>query len=112
MNRRVFLKNGALAMFGAGMAPAWLASAAQNEGTGKPKILVVVFQRGAADGLNVVVPHGDPNYYTLRPRIAIPENSVVDLDGFYGLHPALAPLKSIYDQGQLAIVEATGSPDP
>jgi uncharacterized protein (DUF1501 family) len=112
MNRRVFLKNGALAMFGAGTAPMWLARAADSDATGKRKVLVVVFQRGAADGLNVVVPHGDPNYYALRPRIGIPQNLVVDLDGFYGLHPALAPLKSIYDQRQLAIVEATGSPDP
>ena len=78
--------------------------------------MVVVFQRGAMDGLNAVVPFKDQAYYTLRPSIAIPEpasgeDRVIDLDGFYGLHPALAPLKSIYDKGHLAIVHAAGSPD-
>jgi uncharacterized protein (DUF1501 family) len=73
---------------------------------------VAIFQRGAADGLNVVVPHGDPNYSALRPTVAVPRTEVLDIDGFYGLHPALAPLKKIYDSGQLAIVEAVGSPDP
>ena len=109
--RRAFLKESAIAMFGVGMAPAWLARAANATG-GKRKILVAIFQRGAADGLNVVVPHGDRNYYSLRPTIAIPKTEAVDLDGFYGLHPALAPLKTIYDASQLAIVEAVGSPDP
>jgi uncharacterized protein (DUF1501 family) len=110
MNRRAFLKNSALAMFGTGIAPTWLARAAA-ETANRRKILIAIFQRGAADGLNIVVPHGDPNYYTLRPSIAIPKESVVDLDGFYGLHPSLTPLKAIYDAGGLAIVEATGSPD-
>jgi len=98
-------------MFVVGAAPAWLARAA-NSTSGKRRILVAIFQRGAADGLNIVVPHGDPNYYALRPGIAIPKTDVLDLDGFYGLHPALAALKGIYDSGQLAIVEAVGSPDP
>jgi uncharacterized protein (DUF1501 family) len=111
VNRRVFLKNAAIAMAGVGAAPAWLARAAAVEG-GRRKILVVLFQRGAADGLNIVVPHGDKRYYELRPTIAIPHEDVLDLNGAFGLHPALAPLKPIYDAKQLAIIEAVGSPDP
>ena len=110
MNRRAFLTNSGLAMFGIGLAPAWLARAAADTRSPR-KILVAIFQRGAADGLNLVVPHGDPNYYSLRPTIAIPASGVIDLDGFYGLHSALSPLKAVYDAGHLAIIEATGSPD-
>jgi uncharacterized protein (DUF1501 family) len=73
--------------------------------------LVVIFQRGAADGLNVVVPYREKNYYTMRPGIAIAEKQVLDLDGFFGLHPALSAFKPLYDQGHLAIVHAAGSPD-
>jgi uncharacterized protein (DUF1501 family) len=73
--------------------------------------LVVVFQRGAADGLNIVVPYREKNYYSMRPSIAIPQNQIVDLDGFFGLHPSLASFKPLYDQGHLAIVHAAGSPD-
>jgi uncharacterized protein (DUF1501 family) len=109
--RRAFLKDAAIAMFGVGAAPAWLARAA-NTSSGKRKILVAIFQRGAVDGLNMVVPYGDENYYSLRPTIAIPKSDVIGLDGFYGFHPSLAPLKKIYDAGHLAIVEAVGSPDP
>ena len=82
------------------------------------KILVAIFQRGAADGLNVVVPHGEKAYYDLRPTISVPRPSpgnadaAIDLDGFFGLHPALGPLKPLFDQRHLAIVDAVGSPDP
>ena len=118
--RRAFLRNSSIAMFGVGLAPAWLSRAAYAAGTstsGRRKILVAVFQRGAADGLNVVVPFGDPDYYALRPTIAIPKpngtkDAALDLDGFFGLHPALAPLMPVFQAGQLAIVEAAGSPDP
>ncbi len=83
-------------------------------------MLVAIFQRGAADGLNIVVPHGEPRYYDLRPTIAIPrpstrasgQDSAIDLDGFFGLHPSLAPLKPLWQQQHLAIVHAAGSPDP
>jgi uncharacterized protein (DUF1501 family) len=116
--RRYFLRNGALAMAGVGAAPLWLERAlyAQTPGARK-KILVAIFQRGAADGLNVVVPHGEQAYYSLRPSIAIPrpsskDDAAIDLDGFFGLHPSLAPLKPLYDQQHLAIVDAVGSPDP
>jgi uncharacterized protein (DUF1501 family) len=122
-NRRVFLRNSALAMVGAGTAPLWLQRAlcAAGTRTGRKKILVAIFQRGAADGLNVVVPHGEQAYYALRPTIAIPrpsltidrrDDSAIDLDGFFGLHPSLAPLKPLFDQQHLAIIDAVGSPDP
>jgi uncharacterized protein (DUF1501 family) len=75
------------------------------------KRLVVIFQRGAADGLNIVVPHAEPAYYSLRPSINIPRQQVIDLNGFFGLHPSLAPLKPLWDQKHLAIVHAAGSPD-
>ena len=119
--RRAFLKGSSLAMFGIGLAPSWLARAvyAGNSSTPRKKVLVTIFQRGAADGLNVVVPFGDPRYYELRPTIHIPRPSsaetpdaAIDLNGFFGLHPSLAPLKPIYDAKALAIVHATGSPDP
>jgi uncharacterized protein (DUF1501 family) len=100
--------------------PAWLSRscyAADSSSGGRKRILVAIFQRGAVDGLNMVVPFGEPGYYALRPSIAIPKpdgtpNSAVDLDGFFGLHPALAPLKPMYDAQHLAIVDAVGSPDP
>lgn len=118
-SRRFFLKSSALTMFGLGAVPAWLSRAAAAPETSgrKKKILVAVFQRGAADGLNIVVPFGEKRYYQLRPSIAIPRPgggplSAVDLNGFFGLHPMLAGLKPIYDAKQLAIVEAVGSPDP
>jgi uncharacterized protein (DUF1501 family) len=74
--------------------------------------LVVIFQRGAADGLNIVVPHGEPAYYAMRPTIAIPQRDVIDLDGFFGLHPAMSALKPLWDAKLLAVVHAAGSPDP
>lgn len=77
-------------------------------------LLVYIFQRGAADGLNALVPHADPDYYTHRNTIAVPAPGnaagAIDLDGFYGLHPALAPLKALYDAGDLALVHASGVP--
>ena len=104
-----------MAVVGASAVPSFLtrsvlaqATTAQAQG----KKLVVIFQRGAADGLNIVVPHREKAYYDLRPTIAIPENQVIDLDGFFGLHPAMQPLKPLWDQRHLAIVHACGSPDP
>ena len=119
LNRRVFLKSSAMAMFGVGSTPLWLSRAlyAADAPSPRKKILVAIFQRGAVDGLNVVVPHGEQRYYDLRPSIAIPRpdgtaDSAIDLDGFFGLHPSLKPLKPIYDSGRLAVVHAVGSPDP
>src|SRR6201996_9831062 len=106
-SRRYFLKQGGIAMVGLSAMPAFLqrAIAASPAVTGK-KQLVVLFQRGAADGLNIVVPFAEPNYYRLRPTIAIPQprggdaNTVVDLDGFFGLHPSLAPLQLLFASHQ------------
>jgi uncharacterized protein (DUF1501 family) len=119
-SRRVFLKGSALAMVGVGAVPAWLSRsvyAAESSAQRRKKILVAIFQRGAVDGLNMVVPFGEPRYYELRPSIAIGKpdgtpGSALDLDGFFGLHPSLAPLKPMFDARQLAIVDAVGSPDP
>jgi uncharacterized protein (DUF1501 family) len=115
-SRRRFLKSTGLGFLALGFPPAFLVRAAESQQAARGKVMVVVFQRGAMDGLNAVIPFKDRAYYTLRPSIAIPEpasgeDRVIDLDGFYGLHPALAPLKSIYDKGHLAIVHAAGSPD-
>jgi uncharacterized protein (DUF1501 family) len=115
-SRRRFLKSTGLGFLALGLPPAFLVRAARAQQMGKGKVMVVVFQRGAMDGLNAVIPFKDHAYYALRPSIAIAEPAsgeerAVDLDGFYGLHPALAPLKSLYDKGHLAIVHAAGSPD-
>ena len=115
-SRRRFLKSTGLGFLALGLPPAFLIRAAEAQQAGKGKTMVVVFMRGAVDGLNAVIPFKDPAYYRLRPSIAIAEPAsgeerAIDLDSFYGLHPALAPLKSIYDKGHLAIVHAAGSPD-
>ena len=118
LTRRIFLRGSAIVMAGAGAVPFWLGRAAAST-QGRRKILVVVFQRGAADGLNMVVPFADKRYYELRPTLGIPAPRssngpapAIDLDGKFGLNPALQPLKPLWDRQMLAIVEATGSPDP
>ena len=111
-NRRFFLRNGALAIASTATIPSFLVRSVLAETAATAgRRLVVIFQRGAADGLNVVVPYRERNYYELRPGIAIAQNQVLDLDGFFGLHPSLAPFKPLYDQGHLAIVHAAGSPN-
>jgi uncharacterized protein (DUF1501 family) len=117
-SRRYFLTRGGIGLVGLSTMPAFLQRAlASTEGTGK-KQLVVLFQRGAADGLNIVVPFAEPNYYRMRPSIAIPQpkrggaDAAIDLDGFFGLHPGLAPLAPLFQKNQLAIVHSAGSPDP
>lgn len=114
-NRRVFVKQGAVALLSLGFAPQFLAEAVAAS-TRRRKVLVVVFQRGAVDGLNMVVPHGDADYYAARPTIAIARpgsaGGALDLDGHFGLHPRLEPLSGLYSRGQLAVVHACGSPDP
>src|SRR5580700_4210617 len=114
ITRRIFLRNGALAVVGTTALPSFLTRAAfgaVDPGI-RNKRLVVIFQRGAADGLNIVVPYGEPSYYAMRPTINIPKKSVLDLDGFFGLHPAMASFQPLWQQKHLAIVHATGSPDP
>jgi uncharacterized protein (DUF1501 family) len=118
ISRRYFLKSGGIAMVGMAALPSFLQRAvASTPGPAKKK-MVVLFQRGAMDGLNVVVPFGEPNYYRMRPTIAIPQpkqggtDAALDLDGFFGLHPNLQPLLPLFRANQLAIVQAVGSPDP
>jgi uncharacterized protein (DUF1501 family) len=83
----------------------------------RANVMVCIFLRGGMDGLNVVVPHGDADYYRLRPTLAVAEPSSgkdtagIDLDGFFGLHPALRPLKDVWDDKGLAFIHAAGSPD-
>ena len=120
MNRRFFLKSGsvALASVGVGMqAPGFLERVVlgQTATGGRRKTLIAIFQRGAVDGLNMVVPYGESSYYDLRPSISIPKpgagDGAVNLDGFFGLHPSLVPFKSLFDSKRLAIIHASGSPD-
>jgi uncharacterized protein (DUF1501 family) len=116
-SRRVFLKQGAFAFVTLGFAPSFLARTALAAGkSGRPKQLIAIFQRGAVDGLNVVVPFGESEYYRARPSIAIgrpasADGAAIDLDGFFGFNPRLQPLKPLWDARQLAIVHACGSPD-
>lgn len=114
ITRRIFLRHGALAIVGTAALPSFLMRAAYGaESLGsRNKRLVVIFQRGAADGLNIVVPHAEASYYSMRPSINIPRNAVLELDGFFGLHPAMASLQPLWKQRHLAIVHAAGSPDP
>ena len=121
MDRRFFLKSSGIALASLGVAtasPTFLTrTLAQTGKSGRKKLLVAIFQRGAMDGLNAVVPYGDQAYYSLRPSIGVPRPksgdplAAIDLDGFFGLNPALSSFKPIYDSGQLAIIHAVGSPD-
>src|SRR2546428_1732127 len=115
-SRRYFLKQGGIAIVGLSAMPAFLQRAVAATPMPNKKQLVVLFQRGAADGLNIVVPFGEPSYYRMRPSIAIPEprrgggDAAVDLDGFFGIHPSLAPLQPLFPKNQLPIVHPAGSP--
>ncbi|HEX5832634.1 MAG TPA: DUF1501 domain-containing protein [Pyrinomonadaceae bacterium] len=123
MNRRFFIKSGSIALASVGMslsAPGFLQRALlanERTGGGKRKTLIAIFQRGAVDGLNMIVPYGESAYYDSRPSIAIPkpngssQETVIDLDGFFGLHPSMSSLKPLWDSKRLAIVHASGSPD-
>jgi uncharacterized protein (DUF1501 family) len=116
ISRRVFLKDGGLALVSLGFAPAFVTRAAAADSQ-RRKVLVALFQRGAVDGLNMVVPFGDRAYYGARPTIAIPQpgggrtGAAIDLDGFFGLHPGMSSLRPFWDARTLAVVHATGSPD-
>ncbi|MCL4871759.1 MAG: DUF1501 domain-containing protein [Anaerolineae bacterium] len=126
VSRRSFLQGGlasaAAFFFGHHLItlPAWMPRLALADPHIGPRgdTLVCIFLRGGADGLNIVVPHGDTGYYQKRPTINIPRPDdrqaslrAVDLDGFFGLHPALAPLHSLYRAGSMAFIQATGAPD-
>jgi uncharacterized protein (DUF1501 family) len=114
VSRRVFLRDGAFALVSLGFAPPFVARAALA-GAGRRKQLIAVFQRGAVDGLNMIVPYGDADYYRARPTIAVArpgraDGAALDLDGFFGFNPRLQPLNPLWDRGDLAIVHACGSP--
>lgn len=119
LNRRQFLQAGtAVGVIGASRSlfPAWMPRLAfrspERQAGGPGDVLVCIFLRGGMDGLSAVVPLGEgANYFDNRPTLAVPERDAVDLDGFFGLHPALAPLKEIYDARELAVVHATGLTD-
>ena len=117
VSRRVFMKNGAVALVSLGFAPSFLTRTAYAQGRSmRAKQLIAIFQRGAVDGLSLVVPFGDSEYYRARPSIAIArpqsaEAAAIDLDGFFGFNPRLQPLKAFWDNRALAIVHACGSPD-
>ncbi|MFK8184772.1 MAG: DUF1501 domain-containing protein [Phormidesmis sp.] len=126
MKRRQFIQNLALAAGASSSLSAcvqgWTwqnravaqSAAAKNALSGDVPRLIVIFLRGAADGLNIVVPYQEPNYYALRPTLAIAkpgeENGAIDLDGQFGLHPALRSLMPEWQKGNLAFVHAAGSP--
>lgn len=122
MDRRYFLKSSGIALGSFGMmaaAPEFLHQFASAQtaakGYGKKKVLVTIFQRGAVDGLNMVVPFGEDQYYALRPTIAIPSpkkaNGAIDLDGHFGLHPSMKPFEALWRDKKLAVINAAGSPD-
>ncbi len=110
MNRRHFLTFAGLGTLSAFAQNSWLGVNAAPDSN--PRRLIVIFLRGAVDGLNVVVPYSDPNYYQYRPKIAIPQpgspDGALDLDGRFGLHPAMAPILPLWQQGSLAFVHASG----
>ncbi|HEX2092067.1 MAG TPA: DUF1501 domain-containing protein, partial [Longimicrobiaceae bacterium] len=120
IHRRVFVKRGAMALLALGLPPDFLTRSllAETRAAARRRTLICIFQRGAVDGLSVVVPFGDPGYYAGRRSIAIPrpargrEGGALEMDGFFGLHPALRPLHELYGRGELAVVHAAGSPHP
>lgn len=122
MDRRYFLKASGISLASFGLmsvAPEFLhqfANAATlTDGYGKKKTLITIFQRGAVDGLNMVVPHGESEYYNIRRNIAIPKpgqnEGAIDLDGFFGLHPTMGSFQKLWKDKQMAIVHCAGSPD-
>ncbi len=110
-SRRKFLKESGAIAGGLVIAsqPSLAAYQVNKAQLSEKDIVICIFQRGAADGLHSVVPHGDSDYFNNRPRTAV--NNSIDLDGFFGLNPDLSPLKEIWDEGDLAIIHAVGSPD-
>lgn len=116
LSRRIFLKNGGLALVSLGFAPEFLARTVAAAGTTRKRVLITIFQRGAVDGLNMIVPFAERDYYAARPTLALGRpgsgaDAALDLDGFFAFHPRLAPLKPLWDARQLAVVHACGSPD-
>lgn len=113
IDRRAFVKGGGLGLLTLGMAPHFLQRSllASTNGLAKKKTLICIFQRGAVDGLNMVVPFGEKSYYEKRRAIALNASDVIDLNGFFGLHPELRPLHDLFKRNELSVVHAVGSPD-
>jgi uncharacterized protein (DUF1501 family) len=116
LDRRLFLKSSGLALVAGGFLPGVFVRMARAATPASKRVLVAIFQRGAVDGLNVVVPYGEKTYYDARPSIAIPrpgsgEGAALDLDGFFGMHPALSPILPYFKDRSAAFVHAAGSPD-
>ena len=121
MDRRLFLKNAGIGLASFGFmaaAPEFLhqfAAAQTKGGYGRKKVLVTIFQRGAVDGLNMIVPYGEPEYYNLRRTLAIRKpgeaEGAIDLDGFFGMHPAMKSLEPCWKSKQLGVIHSSGSPD-
>ena len=122
MDRRYFVKTSGISLASFGFmaaAPEFLhqfaAAQTATKGYGKKKVLVTIFQRGAVDGLNMVVPYGESEYYNLRRTIAIKKpnetGGAIDLDGFFGLHPSMKPFEALWKEKKLAVITASGSPD-
>jgi uncharacterized protein (DUF1501 family) len=114
--RRIFLRDGSLAVIGLSMVPRFMVrTLAAAAPANTRKTLVVIFQRGGADGLNIVVPFGDKAYYDHRPTLGVPQpgkdGGALDLDGTFGLNPTLQPLVRLFKEKHLAIVNAVGTPD-
>ena len=115
MKRRDFLKSSGLFLLSTASTPSILRSVVRAGEISIPgdRVLVVVFQRGAVDGLAMVVPHGDPDYgKQIRPNIALTASQTLKLDGFFGLHPALKDLMPLWEAGNLAVIHQVGSPNP
>jgi uncharacterized protein (DUF1501 family) len=121
MNRRYFIKSSGIGLASFGLmaaAPGFLhqfANAQTTSTRGRKKVLVTIFQRGAVDGLNMVVPFGESEYYNLRRTIAVPkpgqENGAINLDGFFGLNPMMTGFEPLWRDKRLAVIHSSGSPD-
>jgi uncharacterized protein (DUF1501 family) len=122
MDRRLFLTNGGIGLASFGLmaaAPEFLHqfAAAQTavKGYGRRKVLMTIFQRGAVDGLNMLVPYGESEYYNLRPTIGVKKpgdtDGAIKLDSTFGLNPAMQAFGPLWKSGQLAAITAVGSPD-
>lgn len=116
MNRRFFLKSTGLALAGTALVPRVFVRMAEAGTMAGRKTIVAIFQRGAVDGLNMIIPYGEKGYYSSRPNIAVArpgqKDGAIDLDGFFALHPAMSPIAPLFKERSLAVVHAVGSPDP
>jgi uncharacterized protein (DUF1501 family) len=118
ISRRAFVRGGALSLLALGTPPSFMTRSllAETRASARRRTLICIFQRGAVDGLSMVVPFGEQAYAVRRRSIAIPapgrENGAIDLDGFFGLHPSLEPMRELFARGEMAMVNAVGSPHP